>query len=189
MSRFIKRYTCNGNSGSYMNFINQFFLSNGFVYKNYHGEDVYQKGNGLMVGPKFVKIIPMGDIIRVEAWVKFAILPGVYSGEMDLKGTVGVATKKPLKTIMTDFENQLLQMGCTPIKNMQVPHDQQPQYAQPTPQAQYTPPAQRTQTPTQPVYQTPPQQATASANRFCVGCGYALASNAKFCIRCGKKVN
>ncbi|MBQ3088886.1 MAG: zinc ribbon domain-containing protein [Clostridia bacterium] len=192
MSRYIKEYKYSGSADTLTNFANQFFISNGFVLKEYQGEMVYQKGNGLMVGPKFVKIIAGDNLFHFEAWVKFAILPGVYSGEMDLEGTAGMATKKPLKTIILNFENQLLQMGCTAVAT-----PQQPAYAPPKPQhtppkPTYTPPA-----PTQTTYQPPvapnPPTGYASPNNsqavnFCPGCGRKLTPDSVFCSTCGRKV-
>ena len=205
MSRYIKEYKISGSAESLRNFASQFFISNGFVYKEYHGEQVYQKGSGLMVGPKFVRVDINESVIHFEAWVKFAVLPGVYSGEMDLEGTAGIATKKPLKTIMTNFENQLLQMGCTPVSNPQM------QYAQPAKpaQSQNTKPVQQqVQRPAQSQYTQsaqPQRQSTYSQNQaggyaysannnaqaavFCSNCGNRLAPNSIFCSKCGKKVN
>lgn len=181
MSRYIKEYKLNGDINSVMNFTNQFFMSNGFVFKEYHGEQVYQKGTGLMVGPKFVKINLNGDVLHFEAWVKFAILPGVYSGEMDLEGTAGIATKKPLKTIMLGFENRLLQMGAAPVNNYQ--YNQYNQQGGFVPQ----PPVYQAPSQNQPVSSAPVQNNSQISN-FCPGCGNRLLPNATFCNVCGRKV-
>lgn len=50
-----------------------------------------------MAAPTFIKISFFTGIVRVEAWLKFALLPGVYVGEEGLEGALGFAVKGPLK--------------------------------------------------------------------------------------------
>ena len=112
MSRYVKQFSFNGDPNVLINMANQFFSSKGFKYKKYKGEWIYQKGIGLLVGPKFVKASYNGTAFQLEAWIKTAVLPFVYVGEENLDGFSGFATKKPLKDMVDKFEAQLMQAGC-----------------------------------------------------------------------------
>ena len=98
---------------------NQYLASEGYDYTNYKGEQVFKKGKGLATGPTFVKLFITDDlIVRIEAWCKFAILPGVYAGEMALDGAMGIAVKKPLKERVIYLENMLMNAGAIPLAAM-----------------------------------------------------------------------
>ena len=112
MSRYVKQFSFNGDPNVLINMTNQFFSSKGFNYKKYKGEWIYQKGIGLLVGPKFVKAWYNGTAFQLEAWIKTAAMPFVFVGEENLDGFAGFATKKPLKDMVEDFEAQLMQAGC-----------------------------------------------------------------------------
>jgi hypothetical protein len=77
--------------------VKDFCAKEGFNFKSYKGEDVWQKGVGALTAPQFLKIGYAGGYLHLEAWIKNAILPGVYVGEMDLSGGYGFAVKKQLK--------------------------------------------------------------------------------------------
>lgn len=62
------------------------------------GNSIGKKGVGLLTAPQFLKLSVNNDGSYVlEAWIKFAILPGVYVGEMGTKGFVGALPKQLLK--------------------------------------------------------------------------------------------
>lgn len=77
--------------------IGDFFDKEGFVLTDYKGERVWKKGVGLMTAPQFVKTTCRQGGVQIEAWLKFAILPGVYCGEMGLNGFWGFAVKQMLR--------------------------------------------------------------------------------------------
>lgn len=79
------------------NIINQFSQQEGFQFTNYKGEDVLKKGMGIMSAPQFIKVAIFPGTVHIEAWIKNAILPGVYIGEMGLDGFYGWAIKATLK--------------------------------------------------------------------------------------------
>lgn len=61
-------------------------------------ENVWKKGKGVLTGPQYIKLTPLNDGTYIlEAWVKFAILPGVYVGEMGITGFFGAIPKSFLK--------------------------------------------------------------------------------------------
>ncbi len=199
MSRYVKYYSYNCTPNEIYDMASRFLITHGFVYKKYQNEDVFQKGQGWLNGPKFVKLTFNEGVLQLEAWVKFAVVPGVYAGEMDLTGTAGIATKRPLQNIMDNLEGQMMQMGCRPIAPPQpvysTPIQPQPQYTQPAQSTQHTSPQQQQYTP--PVKQAPPQpsQYTHPTNTVapeknggkCLRCGGQVTPGAAFCCHCGLK--
>lgn len=69
------------------------------------GGKYWKKGLGLTLGPQFVKLTKGdGATARLEAWIKFALLPGVYVGEMGIRGAMGAIPKKKLRTRVEEIE-------------------------------------------------------------------------------------
>lgn len=75
----------------------KYLTGEGFKAVQKGGENVWKKGMGLMLGPQFLRVEPSGDKVRLEAWIKFALLPGVYLGEMGIEGAFAMIPKKKLK--------------------------------------------------------------------------------------------
>ena len=67
-------------------------------------QNVWQKGMGLMLGPQFIRYESHPGHLVLEAWIKFALLPGVYLGEMGIDGFFAFIPKKMLKGRMVDIE-------------------------------------------------------------------------------------
>lgn len=67
-------------------------------------KNVWQKGMGLMLGPQFIRYEAAGKELRLEAWIKFALLPGIYVGEMGIDGLFAVIPKKKLKGRVQEIE-------------------------------------------------------------------------------------
>lgn len=203
MSRCLKEYKISLPADALMHNISQYLSSEGYQYTNYHNENVYKKGKGIATGPTFVKLSLLNDILRIEAWVKFAVVPGVYAGEMNLEGVAGIAIKKPLKGRITYIESLILSVPGNQLINFnpeyypelvdancnQPPVQPQPQYNS---QPQYTqyPPVQ----PQQPQYTPQPQQsqfvppAPEPKVLKCIRCGKVLPDGAAFCSACGYPV-
>lgn len=97
MARFIADYQLNKPDDFIKYVSDDFFAKEGFEYMNYQGEMVWKKGIGMLTAPQFIKIQYANGWVHVEAWLKWAILPGVYSGEMGLDGFVGALPKSQLK--------------------------------------------------------------------------------------------
>ena len=81
----------------------------GFKYTTVKGEPVWKKGVGMLAAPQFMKVECQNGRVHMEAWVKMALLPGVYVGEMALKGFVAVAVKKPLQNLVNTLTAILTQ--------------------------------------------------------------------------------
>ena len=85
----------------------RYFQSEGFAAHVEDGEQCLKKGVGVATAPQFVKITAMNGVYTLEAWIKFAVVPGVYAGEMDLKGFTGSIPKKQLKKRVNAFLPQV----------------------------------------------------------------------------------
>jgi len=96
----------------FVNFIIKDFMEKeGFKYTVYNGENVWQLGHGWVASPQFIKTTYVNGVLTLEAWIKFAWLPGVYSGEMDLEGFFGALVKSALKEKINSLI-KLLEQPC-----------------------------------------------------------------------------
>ena len=98
MSRYIMPFITPYNPQQVQEYINSYMQNEGFTYVTKNGESYWKKGMGIMTAPQFVKITPDNGRYILEAWIKLALLPGVYVGEMGVKGFVGAVPKSMLKS-------------------------------------------------------------------------------------------
>jgi hypothetical protein len=84
-----------------------FLTAEGFKKVPYGGETVWKKGQGWVAAPQFIKLEANGNQITVTAWLKFALLPGIYVGEMGTTGFFGFAIKQALRKRVARFESLL----------------------------------------------------------------------------------
>lgn len=98
MARFATEFTIN-QPKEFVDFIvRDFCAKEGFEYTQFKGENVWKKGIGMMTAPQFIKVEYQNGKVHLEAWMKYAILPGVYCGEMGVTGFWGFAVKQMLKS-------------------------------------------------------------------------------------------
>ena len=90
--------------------IGMFMTSEGFSIANYQGKQVWKKGMGILTGPQYLMITFTPQAIVVEAFIKFALLPGVYFGEMGIDGFMGALPKANLAKRVRAVENYLYQL-------------------------------------------------------------------------------
>ena len=108
MSRYMKELTTTLTPDEIVRVTEQYCSGEGFQIKDWHGETVWQKGGGWAVTPQLIKVTPGSGAVRVEAWLAgFALLPGVYLGEMGLSGFWGWAVKAALKPRVAELERRL----------------------------------------------------------------------------------
>jgi len=107
MSRYINEFATSYTPEQIYTIVNNFCMSEGFSTYNYNGEMLYKKGSGWVSAPQYIKVTNAGSNVRVEAFIKYAILPGVYVGEMGLTGFFGFAIKAALGTKVATLENAL----------------------------------------------------------------------------------
>lgn len=67
-------------------------------------ENIWKKGMGLVLGPQFIRFYAKPGRLKLEAWIKFALLPGVYIGEMGIDGFFAYIPKKKLKARVIEIE-------------------------------------------------------------------------------------
>ena len=121
MARTIKDIPIIANPQVIVNSVHAYLMSEGYVYTYDKGVPVYKKGNGFTMGPTYIRFLASANMVRIEAWRKFAILPGVYCGEISLESGVGFAVKGPVKQRVSYIESIVMQA------NMQA-NQQPPQY-------------------------------------------------------------
>lgn len=111
MSRYIREEMIQ-KPADFVDFIMSDFLQkHGFVLVNINGETVYQHGKGMLTAPKYFSYRYANGVIHIEAWIKFAWLPGVYGKESDLSGFTGSMLKAVYKK---DIE-ELISVLCQPL--------------------------------------------------------------------------
>ncbi len=185
--------------------IHQYLSSEGYEFRKYEGENLYKKGKGIATGPTFIKVMADGNAVIVEAWVKFAVVPGVYAGEISVDPAVpGMAAipRKQLKkrvdhieTIISSYGGVLKHMPNYNVGVEKNAPQSQPVY-QPVQQPQQVyQPQQRPQPVHQPQAQVrqqhqprPQQSYQQQAYIFCTSCGTKLPADSRFCRTCGKKL-
>jgi|SRR5574344_2186424 hypothetical protein len=102
------------------NIFTTYIQSEGFEYVQYENEWVWKKGHGIVTTPQFIKLSQLGNgVYLLEAWLKIAILPGVYLGEVDLNGFFAAVPKGLLKNRVS---SALMYMGAyAPVANNAAP--------------------------------------------------------------------
>ncbi len=96
MSRFIQDYP-SSSSGATLEKVEQFLAGEGFKKTGEEGGSVWRKGMGILAGPQCIKVEATDSAIHLEAWIKFALFPGVYIGELGIDGLFALIPKKMLK--------------------------------------------------------------------------------------------
>lgn len=122
MARYIKNFQTNAAFQTVHMAINQYLLSEGYEYINYNGESVFKKGNGVMTSPTFFKFSYFGNTVRMETWMTYVLLPGLYIGELDVDCFWGWAVKgtwkKQIKNLENILSNFAAQTTCQqPVQN------------------------------------------------------------------------
>lgn len=107
MSRYVNEIQTDKNSDEVLRVASDYLASEGFQKVDYEGEQVWKKGHGVALGPQFIKVVPDQNKVHIEAWIKMALLPGVYISEMDTSGFIGGAPKRRLKKRVAVIEQVL----------------------------------------------------------------------------------
>ena len=180
MGRTVVVYRFNAIPQGLSEMVHNYLISEEYTYKLFENEYVYQKGSGWTMGPTFFKLTYLNYEVVIEAWMKSAILPGVYAGEITVEDFLGCAVKGPFAERLARIENMMRQFGGYPASyGNQMPYQQVPY--------QHTP-----YQPVQQYSQPPVQYGAGAAQTFqsgvCRRCGAALVPEAKFCVGCGEKI-
>lgn len=107
MSRYLNEIPVNVDPNVFTQGITQYMQMEGFALTTYNGQQVWKKGMGLLTAPQYMMILYSAGTVRIEAFIKFAILPGVYLGEMGTAGAFGLIPKKMLAERVKTVENYI----------------------------------------------------------------------------------
>ena len=160
MARYRRDFPFSSSPDALLNAVGQYLTTEGYEFTQYEGETVFKKGYGILTGPTFIKVSYLPNFVTVEAWMKYALLPGVYVGEIGLTGFVGAAVKGPLKQRVAQIESMVLEAAA--IGNT---------YAAPTVAAAGA-----------------PQNMPAPNDMTCPSCGAAIDASMLFCTNCGQSL-
>jgi len=98
MSRYLIEFQSSKTKAEIGQILDTYFANEGFKPIEYKGEHVYKKGIGLLTAPQYLLVEYGDNAVKIQAWIKNALLPGVYVGEMGLKGFVGAVPKAALRS-------------------------------------------------------------------------------------------
>lgn len=87
--------------------IANYMAQEGFSIIDYKGQRVWKKGSGLATAPQYLSITCTPQEVIVEAFIRFALLPGVYVGEMGITGFFGAVPKSLLSSRVRSVEEYL----------------------------------------------------------------------------------
>jgi hypothetical protein len=85
--------------------IDQFMTAEGFAPVNYKGETLWKKGMGILTAPQYLSVTYSPNLVTIQAFIKWALIPGVYVGEMGTDGFVGAIPKKALEKRVRTVEH------------------------------------------------------------------------------------
>lgn len=161
MARYVQEYQLLEPQEQTWPVVQRYFESQGYVYKNYQNEQVFQKGSGWLMDPAFAKVTYSQNSVRVEIWMKDALVPGVYIREIGIDGFYGWAVKGSMKdaALMLDrlFGGPDARIGCDPWLRKNGPNVSQDGYRQ--------------------------------ISGVCPHCGAMLPQGSGFCQACGKSAD
>lgn len=107
MARYIRDFQTTASPQTLHAAVSQYLTAEGYEYLTFDGENVFQKGQGFLASPTFFKFSYFGNSVRMETWMKYAMLPGVFLGELGTDGFVGCAAKGPWKKRIKNVEGIL----------------------------------------------------------------------------------
>lgn len=162
MSRYVKDYTINIEAEELLEELETYIISEGYTTTEYDGQLIYKKSSGAMNSPSYIKIRCEDTLLRIQAWIKFAMLPNVFIGEYDLQGVIGRDINGPLAERLQKIDNI--------IQNYIEAHCETA--------------AESTAT------ESTAAESTAAKEEyiFCTNCGTKLNKSMSFCTMCGKKI-
>ena len=125
MARYQKAMQTPNPSETYAPAINQYMLNEGFTLVDYKGQKVWKKGFGVVTCPQYFSIQYQENVIYLEAFIRYAILPGVYVGEMGIDSFFAAVPKSLLKQRVNTVEGYIINLWQIAQQN-QAAMQQQP---------------------------------------------------------------
>lgn len=106
-----------------MNFVSseiaKYLTNEGFSIVTHKGQQVWKKGMGILTAPQYIALFFSQNEVVIEAFLRYAILPGVYVGEMGIDGVFGAIPKTALKGRVTAVEQYLYSIIQNQLAMMQ----------------------------------------------------------------------
>jgi len=103
--------------------ISQYMQSEGFSLYNYKGTTLWKKGVGMLTAPQYLAISYTPDAVRIEAFIKYALFPGVYIGEMGIKGFFGALPKSLLADRVYKIEAYIASLWANYPQQQEYPNN------------------------------------------------------------------
>lgn len=127
MARYEKLFPVVDSPANSFGAVQRYLESKGYKYRDRDGEQVFQKGDGVWVAARFIKVTYRENRVCLEAWID------AMGAEQGLDGFVGAAVKKPLKKEVMEIE-QILSSQNPDYVPGQVPNEAPVAAAAPAPQ-------------------------------------------------------
>ena len=109
MARYARRFPIQNIDLNFVsNEIGKYMTSEGFHLVPYKGQTAWSKGYGFFTGPQYLILSYYQNEIVMEAFIKMALLPGVFVGEYGLDGFFGAIPKQLLKTRVGAVEGYIM---------------------------------------------------------------------------------
>ncbi len=116
MGRYFNRFVTNLPSEQINAVIDNFYTINSFKPYGYKGEAWMKLGKGILVAPQIMRASVQENVVTIEAFVRYAILPGVYLGEFELDDSFFLCV--PKKALISKIRNLEMQLGFNPYQQM-----------------------------------------------------------------------
>lgn len=116
MGRYFNRFVTNLPSEQINAVIDNFYTINSFKPYGYKGEAWMKLGKGILVAPQIMRASVQENVVTIEAFVRYAILPGVYLGEFELDDSFFLCV--PKKALISKIRNLEMQLGFNLYQQM-----------------------------------------------------------------------
>ncbi len=116
MGRYFNRFVTNLPSEQINAVIDNFYTINSFKPYGYKGESWMKLGKGILVAPQIMRASVQENVVTIEAFVRYAILPGVYLGEFELDDSFFLCV--PKKALISKIRNLEMQLGFNSYQQM-----------------------------------------------------------------------
>lgn len=115
MSRHVVTFKVNQPAEWVNSTVTEFFRVNGYEKDTHKGAHVWRRGMGVMTAPRFMEISYLNGEVKIEAWLAVPLLPGVFVGELGVKGFYAFPLKSMLKGEVQSL-SRILQASASPAE-------------------------------------------------------------------------
>ena len=138
MARYTNRIPLTGINVDFVSGeVAKYMMTEGFSLIDYQGQKVWKKGMGIITAPQYMSLSFYADCVVVEGFIKFALFPGVYIGEMGTDGFFGAVPKGMLAGRIRQVESYLYTvLNHQSAQNLQAAQDLQAAQANTPPAGQ-----------------------------------------------------